>query len=135
MSVPSGSAVSLPPVTAAGLPAAVPYTPPCTVVTVKPGTTARVLPVRTTFPAAVAVPSLTAPPAWVGLPAGARRVANEESGTNLSGDAREVAQFIRVVGGDGVVVAIVKIRGHEGAVPFCDVHVTLCDVDGGGVDV
>src|SRR5664279_5688626 len=61
MSVPSGSAVSLPPVTAAGLPAAVPYTPPCTVVT---------------------VPSLTAPPAWVGLPAGARRVANEESGTN-----------------------------------------------------
>jgi hypothetical protein len=51
---------------------------------------------------------------------------------HLSGDAREVAQFIRVVGGDGVVVAIVKIRGHEGAVPFCDVHVTLCDVDGGG---
>jgi hypothetical protein len=36
---------------------------------------------------------------------------------------------------DGVVVAIVKIRGHEGAVPFCDVDVTLCDVDGGGVDV
>jgi len=54
---------------------------------------------------------------------------------HLSGYAREVAQFIRVVGGAGVVVAIVKIRGHEGAVPFCDVHVTLCDVDGGGVDV
>ena len=42
---------------------------------------------------------------------------------------------VQVVGGDGVVVAIVKIRGHAGAVPFCDVDVTLCDVDGGGVDV
>ena len=54
---------------------------------------------------------------------------------HLSGYAREVAQFIRVVGGAGVLVAIVKIRVHEGAVPFCDVHVTLCDVDGGGVNV
>jgi len=52
---------------------------------------------------------------------------------HLSGYAREVAQFIRVVGGAGVLVAIVKIRGH--AVPFCDVDATLCDVDGGGVDV
>ena len=42
---------------------------------------------------------------------------------------------VQVVGGEGVAVAIVKTRGHEGAVPFCDVHVTLCDVDGGGVDV
>ena len=56
-------------------------------------------------------------------------------GRGLAATRAEVAQFIRVVGGDGVVVAIVKIRGHEGAVPFCDVHVTLCDVDGGGVDV
>jgi hypothetical protein len=48
---------------------------------------------------------------------------------------RELHQHLRIRLLDGVVVAIVKIRGHEGAVPFCDVDVTLCDVDGGGVDV
>ena len=75
MSVPAGSAVGLPPVTVAGLPASVPNTAPWTAVAVNSGITARVPP-KTTAPAAVLLPSVTVSPAWAAVPAGAVVVAS-----------------------------------------------------------